>query len=409
MSQTVAAAEARPVETDVERALLGALMKGGLWGQDAYRPAAAEVTPADFGDRRLGSVFALIGDMARRHEPITPVTVAALLPQYEVRGVDLPDLWAWIDLVGTPFDAQHHAELVRRSAIQRGLHQIADALNRDADGDPAVAMANAGKRLQLLRDDHAIQRLNARTLGDVLLEEDAYDWVIEDLIERGDRVMLTGSEGAGKSTIARQVGILAAAGIHPFTFFAIPPVRVLIVDAENSERQWRRASRPLVTKAAILGSVNPAEAVRLACTGPLDLTRDADVGQIHALLDEQPADLLIIGPLYRLAPRGGVTDDEDAAPLLRALDTIRARGCALFIEAHAGHTRTGDERNLRPRGSSALLGWPEFGLGLTSDKTANTARDFRLVRWRGDREARAWPVRLSREMSDWPWTATDWR
>lgn len=399
------------VETDVERALLGAIMKGGIWdGQDTWRPVSAEVMPADFEDRRLGAIFALMGVMSRTGEPITPITVGARLPELELPGIDLPDLWAWLDLVGTPLEAPHHAELVRRAAIQRGLHMIAAQLQAEADGDPGAAMANAGKRLQLLRDDHAIRRLEVKTLDEVLAEPDSYDWVVDELIERGDRIMFTGVEGGGKSTLGRQIGILAAAGLHPFTFQTMTrPARVLAVDAENSERQWRRAARGITAHAAVRGQVNPAETMRLVCTGPLDLTSDADLGQIHAALDEQPADIVLIGPLYRLAPRGGVNDDEDAAPLLRALDTIRARGTALIIEAHAGHTRTGDERNLRPRGSSALLGWPEFGFGLTTDKSANTATDYRLVRWRGDRDQRAWPVRLSRGMSDWPWTATDWR
>ncbi|MBK0297059.1 hypothetical protein IAE22_34985, partial [Bacillus sp. S34] len=81
-------------------------------------------------------------------------------------------------------------------------------------------------------------------------------------------------------------------------------------------------------------------------------------------------DVLFIGPLYRLIPRA-INSDDDAAPLLAALDTLRDRGLAMVIEAHAGHAvGHGGERDLRPRGSAALLGWPEFGLGLRQDKKA---------------------------------------
>ena len=73
--------------------------------------------------------------------------------------------------------------------------------------------------------------------------------------------------------------------------------------------------------------------------------------------------ILAIGPLSRLVPRALQTDDE-AAPVLAALDTIRDRDIALLIEAHAGHTvGKGGQRDLRPRGSSALLGWPGLGVG----------------------------------------------
>ena len=71
------------------------------------------------------------------------------------------------------------------------------------------------------------------------------------------------------------------------------------------------------------------------------------------------------------------------------------------MEAHAGHAiGAGGERDLRPRGSSALLGWPEFGMGLRKHDEDDTLA--RLVRWRGDREARDWPEYLRRGI-DWPW------
>jgi hypothetical protein len=80
--------------------------------------------------------------------------------------------------------------------------------------------------------------------------------------------------------------------------------------------------------------------------------------------------------------------------VLAALDTIRDRGCALMIEAHAGHAiGKGGIRDLRPRGSSSLLGWPEFGYGMRSMGSAGYAD---LVQWRGPREDRNWPDRLRR-------------
>jgi replicative DNA helicase len=50
-------------------------------------------------------------------------------------------------------------------------------------------------------------------------------------------------------------------------------------------------------------------------------------------------------------------------------------------------------RDLRPRGSSALLGWPEFGYGMRNIGTEGYAD---LVPWRGNREERDWPARLRR-------------
>jgi hypothetical protein len=98
-----------------------------------------------------------------------------------------------------------------------------------------------------------------------------------------------------------------------------------------------------------------------------------------------------------------VTTDTEAAPLLAALDGIRERGVAMLMEAHAGKATDGHgERNLAPRGSSALLGWPEFGYGL---RPSSTDPDMAImVPWRGDREQRGWPKLLRRGVDgEYPW------
>lgn len=129
------------------------------------------------------------------------------------------------------------------------------------------------------------------------------------------------------------------------------------------------------------------------CLPRIDITRDKDLARIHQLLDAHQPDLVVIGPLYRLVPRALQTDD-DAAPVLAALDTIRDRGAALMMEAHAGHALgKGGVRDLRPRGSSSLLGWPEFGYGMRGIGSEGYAD---LVQWRGPREDREWPARLRR-------------
>jgi len=242
--------------------------------------------------------------------------------------------------------------------------------------------------------------MTAKTLAEVLEGTDEYDWLIPSLLERMDRLILTGGEGAGKSTFVRQLAIMAAAGIHPTTFREIKPINVLVVDAENTEKQWRRNARDLVAKARLSGSRDPASHLNLACISRLDITTERDLGSIHRLVDEYQPDLLMIGPLYRLIPRA-INSDDDAAPLIAALDSLRARGLALVMEAHAGHAQTkGGDRDLRPRGSSALMGWPEFGFGIGMDQEdPNLAH---LIRWRGDRDQRDWP-RDIRRGGDWPW------
>lgn len=391
-----------PLVITAEQAVIASV----LLDSKVLRFAMAEVVPNDFHDARLGAVFNGMAMMLGEGVPVDAVTVAARLRQWDVRGVTDADLFSWTSALPTAANVATYARQVRDDSVRRALRDAATGLVQMAESqEPGTAVATAIDRLRVLQSESTPTSLRPKLLREILAEaDDDYDWVIPDLLERGDRLLLTGVEGGGKSTLVRQMALLSAAGIHPTTFFPMEPVRVLVLDAENSEKQWRRAVRPLVQRAAERGRVNPADVVRLECMPRVDLTRDADLGQVHRAVDEFRPDVLFIGPLYRLIPRA-INSDDDAAPLLAALDTLRDRGLAMVIEAHAGHSvGNGGERDLRPRGSAALLGWPEFGLGLRQDKKANASNRFQLVRWRGDRDVRKWPTHIARGMGDWPWT-----
>jgi replicative DNA helicase len=217
-------------------------------------------------------------------------------------------------------------------------------------------------------------------------------------VDRTDGMFVAGREciPTHNSHLLRQFAICAAAGIDPWdTSHRFDPIRTAIFDCENTENQVRRAARRVVGFAAHYGRTDVAERVFLRCSTRIDITRDKDLAQIHHELDALLPDLIVIGPLYKLVPHAIQTDDE-AAPVLVALDTIRDRGIAMLIEAHSGHTiGGGGGRNMRPRGSSALLGWPEFGYGLR-DLGADGRRYCGFVAWRGNRSERDFPRALRR-------------
>lgn len=224
-------------------------------------------------------------------------------------------------------------------------------------------------------------------------DEQAYDWLIPGLIERRDRLILTGGEGDGKSTLLRQVGVQAASGVHPFGGADFEPLRVLLLDLENSERQLRREIRPLRIAAGkrYAGSFY----VEVAGAG-LNLLDDDNKAWFVALLAERKPDLLITGPAYKMVA-GDPIEEGPARLVSGMLDRARnEHGCAVLLEAHPPHGANGHRRPERPYGASLWLRWPEFGLHLTSDG--------RLKPWRGARDAtRQWPAALHRG-GEWPWT-----
>ena len=387
---------------DAEKDIIGAI----LLHPDSLRFAIEHVTGDDFADRRLGAAFNVANGYRGTGTPIDETTLAAGMTErgYKTRPVDLFDLKA---ATPTHENIGYYAKIVADAAGKRRLESFGARAQQVAHSDaPYAEIMGDVRRAWDELTVQAASGLTAPTLAEVLDGPDDYDWLVPNLLERQDRLVVTGGEGAGKSYWIQQIAVLSAAGIHPTTFQQIDPIRVLIVDAENSEKQWRRRVRSLSIQAARYGQVDPAETVRLATVPRLNLTDERDLAAVHRLVDEHRPDMLVIGPLYRLIPRA-IQSDDDAAPLITALDGLRARGCALVMEAHAGHAKDGTgARDLRPRGSSALMGWPEFGLGLQlippQDGDDGRTRAA-VMRWRGDRDQRAWPNTLVRG-GRWPWS-----
>jgi len=376
---------------------------------DLIRAIAEEVSPEDFYAPLHEHVWRCIVRRWTAQEPVTEVLVAQEVSagmsqaMAQSRGINVVTLFDMRAEAGAGMSAPHHARIVHDAARRRALEQFAVRLRQASSTEIPLAdlMSMARDEFEALKRQASVDMPDV-SLGELLDGTDDYDWLIPGLLEREDRLMLTGSEGGGKTTFFRQVTILSAAGINPMTFEKIEPVRVQVIDAENTERQWRRKVRSIALKARAEGTTDPLVSMNLSFPGRIDISSEKWLGAVHRLIDQNKPDLLAIGPLYKMA-RSAMNTDDDVAPVLAALDSIRERGVALLIEAHAGHSLSGEggQRNLRPRGSSALLGWPEMGFGLRLDKDDPNVTV--IERWRGDRDERAWPARIKRG-GQWPWT-----
>jgi 5S rRNA maturation endonuclease (ribonuclease M5) len=231
----------------------------------------------------------------------------------------------------------------------------------------------------------------------------AYDWIVPHLIERGDRLMLTGYEGLGKSMLSRQFAVMVAAGLHPWTYEEIPPHKVLLIDCENSERQSRRKFAELAPLSIQYKRRVPDRGLILIHRpAGIDLTGAEDAAWLRERAWAHRPDMLVIGPFYRLH-MGDMNEEAPARRVVGVLDSIRARfGCALVIEAHSGHGDGSRNRSVRPVGSSLLLRWPEFGYGLSNVTDDGSVCDLRP--WRGPRDERDFPKRLTwGGRGRWPW------
>jgi ATPase subunit of ABC transporter with duplicated ATPase domains len=107
-------------------------------------------------------------------------------------------------------EAEEHSQLAHLGAIPDNVRELPRKLQ--------IRHAVSASRTQRAAD------IGLLDLDAFLAEPDPeYDWLIPGLLERGDRVIVTGQEGKGKSTLLRQIGVQVAAGIHPFTLDDIVP------------------------------------------------------------------------------------------------------------------------------------------------------------------------------------------
>lgn len=378
-------------DRDAEQAVLAACIASATARKEARR----HISGSDFYEPWHEEIWDAMSRLDRHNKAVDGPVLNSVLgagsrAQREL--ITVIGILALPDHVGT------YAEIVRGWSTRRRIQAEATRVLQQVmnpDVTPVGFAASVAGRFAAIRDSGSTEEdFTARTLAELLAEEDDEpEWLIPGLLERRDRFMLTGEEGLGKSHLLRQFAIHAAAGLHPFdSGVPIPAIRTMIIDCENTWSQVRRKARPMAEWARRRGE-DPSDRLMVDCTARMDITRDKDLARIHQLLDVWAPDLVVIGPLYRLVPRALQTDD-DTAPVLAALDTIRDRGCALLMEAHAGHAiGKGGTRDLRPRGSSSLLGWPEFGFGMKSIGAEGYAD---LVHWRGAREQRLWPQRFRR-------------
>ncbi len=236
---------------------------------------------------------------------------------------------------------------------------------------------------------------------------DTYDWLVPGFLERRDRLIVTGEEGAGKSYLTAQLATMAATGIHPWHLKPVPPCNVLIIDLENPKRLVGRRMHTL--RQAAGAHLDPQRLRVHSRPEGIDLTTRTDRNWLIDRCQANAADLLVIGPVYRMsagvAARGDIGGEDQARKVTAVLDDIRNRcDVALILETHAPHGESAEARHLRPFGSSVWLRWPEFGIGIRRDRQDAAERRFLLGHWRGPRDVRPWPIALTKHAGQWPWT-----
>ena len=392
------AARPLPYDEAAEAALIG----GALVWPDRIEAVAGDLSPGDFFVPLHAVIWAAIGELVV--EGVKPdAAVVCDRARRDGAGVDVGDV---VRLMADALSPQReHARIVLRHAAARRALGVATELHAaiETGVDPWEACAEGARALDEVATGSADSRPEALTMPALVAHaEEAAPWVIPGLVRQDWRVVVVAGEGVGKSTLLRQLGLCAAQGIHPLRFSPIEPVRVLIVDAENSMAAIAETGARLddQARAVTTRSYDPERAKVWCRPGGLDLRNPRVRGAFVRELRHQRPQLVCAGPLYKLGRRRDHESYEDAAEAVQQVfDDLRTRfGFGFVLEHHAPKGEAGARRDMAPFGSQRWLAWPEIGLGLYAERDGS---GLRVQRFRGDRMASSWPDRLVRDDA-WP-------
>lgn len=405
-----------PNDLDAEQALVGALQ---LAQPREQRRIHQLLAAGDFYRLAHSTIWQAAEQLLDRGDIVSPITLAAAL---QARG-DLSRIGgtSYLNTCVTACPivalAEQLADRIKALALRRALIEVGTEIARNgydpAAGEPAELAEHAVTRAREVRDaGRAAEDSPVADMWDFLEGEDTYDWLVPGLLERMDRLVITGGEGGGKSVLLRQIAVTVAAGLHPFqhTPMETGPCKTLVLDCENSAQQSRRRYRHLMNLAAAAHMPVKRGALHIDCKPEgVDLTSAAGRSWLMRRVETVMPDLLVIGPIYQLHA-GDPNSEEQARKVTLALTEARLTSrCALVMEAHAAKANGFGPRGLAPAGSSLWLRWPEFGFGIRAvedERSADEDRARRLVPWRGLRDDRAFPQFLRQGWmgpNSWPW------
>lgn len=383
-------------DPEVEASLVGAAM---TW-PDRVEDVASDLAAEDFYVPRCLAAWRVIVEIIAEDGKPDALVVADRMRQFSP-DIDPDDLRAW--LVGLVRDAlpprREHVEIVLRYAAARRLLAVANDVRAEvANGaDPYSVASQFARDADLVGQGGGRSEVEAATMADLVASaEDLAPWVIEGIVRTDWRALIVAPEGVGKSVCLRQIAVSAAQGVHPFNHRHIPPVRTLIVDAENPKASIAETGGPLddQVRRTVGDAYDGGRCLVWSRPGGLNIRDPRDRAEFVRELRNARPQLVVAGPVYKLVgSRAKGESYEDAAEhVLRIFDDLRVRfGFALILEHHAPKSQ-GGSRPLDPFGSQRWLAWPELGINLTPEKD----RGLRVGRFRGDRLQCEWPNRLTR-------------
>lgn len=183
------------------------------------------------------------------------------------------------------------------------------------------------------------------------------DWLIEDMIARGDVVMLLGEPNAGKSMIAQSIVAAIARGdelLWKQKHVWCRNNRIMVVDEENPLDVIHSRMRDF-------GIAGYEQNIRYLSDQGIRLDKPASFDRLYDEVEAFKPEVIVLDSLVRLH----TMDENSSADMGRLYNNSikplsRELGCTVIVLHHAGKTDSNSSYK-RGRGSGELAAFPDTG------------------------------------------------
>ena len=307
----------RPHSLEAERAVLGAVLRDN----EAYEKAQAILGPLDFYNEGHRVIFAAMGGLAERGEPIDLITLGESLRQGDrldaVGGATF--LSQLIDATPTAGHVRHYAKIVKdradRRSLRRAALEVLDLMDGEGGHDSDSELLARSKDLMSRAVQGALEKSEAQPLVRLIraseFEAPPVEWLIDGLVPAGMVTLFSGKDTLGKTLFALEVARSVLTGkplLGNWTANATGPVVALFLDD----------ARPVTHERLETLGIKAHPSLWVASYDDIDLSDPvAMLAVLEAEALQRKAKLIVVDSLWHLIPpRSGAANDQGLMRLL---------------------------------------------------------------------------------------------
>jgi replicative DNA helicase len=380
-----------PANIDAEKTILGAI----LLDNHALKEAQARLAADDFSLDSHRRICLRMIELADAGHAVDIVTLAHELAKHgEVEFVGGVAYLASLT-EGLPRRPviEEYLRIVKDKSLARRLMTIAAAVTAEAQAgtvtsveviDSLLAQVSALNAEITWRDPSSVF-VNA--IDFACEYSTAVDWVLQGIIQRNGNGIIAADGKAGKSLLAIHLCLHLAAGVDWMGVRVSRPVSCGIVSREDDPGETARRIASLVAGcgAEVLKKREIDQRLWLntrAQTPTFTLENTRELNEIIAGLKARKVEFAVFD-VFRSIWTGNENDAQETGKVLESLRRVqREVGCACCLLHHL--RKSSDSANIfgNIRGTTALRGWQEWGLGITvtnpNDEPASQVRCIRF-------------------------------